>query len=301
MKIGITGALGYIGSRVVIDSLVSKYEVVCIDNLSSNKIDEIPGIETENSDIKIIGEIESSLKDCDVIIHLAALPGLVNCKKNPTLAYEANVIGTQNITWICYKYNIPLIFISSLGIFGNPEKFPIEEDDLKNPSNLYTLTKLIGMKTVETFSKGNFPAYIFLLANVYGIHQIDGKDIFKDTVVNKFIKQANDKKPITVYSPGDQMRNFIHVSDVSRAISLGIKKISKEKEKKAILFNLADKSYRIKDIAKIISDSHSDAKIEVIPNPRTETYFKNYSVDTEKIKNYLNFEPKMELKMEVIK
>ncbi len=296
VKIGITGALGYIGSRLAKDSLEEGNEVVGVDNLSLSKINKIEGAKTENIDIKNLRETEEALKGCDIIYHLAAFPGLDNCKRDPELGYDTNIIGTQNISWICYKCGIPLIFVSSMAIFGDPKEFPITENHPIDPQNLYAKMKLMGMRAVETFSKDSFPSYIFILCNVYGDHEVDGKTVTKERIViNKFSAQAKRGEKLTVFSPGDQARSFINVKDVSAALLKSKDKIIHD-EKKTKIFNLASQCFSVLEVANLIKELKPDTEIEIVKNPREdETTVKNFEVSTEKIKNYLGFTPKVKI------
>lgn len=298
MKIGVTGAAGYIGSRLMKIAIESGHEVIGIDNFYLGQIKEIDGNKIINANIEELEKIEPILKDCDVILHLAAISGVEDCKNKPNLAYNTNIVGTQNITWICKKHEIPLVFVSSMAIFGDLDSFPIKESDNKDPLNLYGLTKLIGMENVRLFSKDNFPSYIFILSNVYGNHWIEENKITKNTVINLFLEKAKDNKTLPVYKPGTHARNFIHVKEVARTFLKSVKKLVEDK-KKARVFNLAsDKSYSIIEIAEIIKKTASKfnykTKVKLVENPRNnETLVKDFSVDISKIKKHLNFNTKI--------
>ena len=301
MIVGITGAAGYIGSRVMHDAMKAGHEVLGLDNFYLGQTTEVLGNRIVNADIRNLEKTESLLRDCDAIVHLAAISGVDDCKKNKNRAYKTNIIGTQNIAWICHKHNIPLIFVSSMAVFGNPEKFPIEEDDPKNPINFYGLTKLLCMKNIEKLSKENFPAYIFILGNVYGNHKIGEKTITKQTVVNIFINQAREGKALTVYEPGTQARDFINVKDVSRAFVESLEKLAKDK-KQVVLYNFSSsKSYSVMDIADFVKQANpKKTKIKLTPNPRdNETLVKDFHVDTSKLRKELSFHPKINIQEEI--
>jgi len=155
MKILVTGAGGYIGSRVCYE-LMKDHEIIPIDNFYLSQIESIKGNKILNIDIRDRKAMEK-LMPFDCVVHLAAISGVQDCEKNPDLAYEVNVLGTLNIAYLSRKYKIPLIFASSMAIFGEPEYFPIDEDHPKTPINLYGFTKYLGMENIKLFSKNNFP------------------------------------------------------------------------------------------------------------------------------------------------
>lgn len=300
MLVGITGAAGYIGSRVMRDAIKKGHEVVGIDNFYLGQVEEVLENKIVNADIRNLKKTESLLGQCDSIIHLAALSGVDDCNKKPDLAFKTNVIGTQNIAWICYKHKIPLIFVSSMAIFGNPKRFPIREEDPKIPLNFYGLTKLLGMKNIEYLSRDNFPAFVFILGNVYGNHLIGEKTITKQTVVNIFVNQARTGKTLTVYGPGTQARDFIHVKDVSKIFLRLIERIPLEPG--CSVFNLSSgRSYSVMDIARLVrKESGLDLKIKVVSNPREdETLVESFDINTEKIRKEMDLSTNIDIGSEI--
>lgn len=56
-----------------------------------------------------------------------------------------------------------------------------------------------------------------MISNLYGEHEIDGQMVSKGTVTNFFVDRALEGDVLTVYEPGTQSRNFVHVKDVAQA------------------------------------------------------------------------------------
>ncbi len=121
-------------------------------------------VEIENYD-KLKDYIETI--NPNLIIHAAALVGAKECEYDKKKAYQTNVIGTYNLAKICHEKKIKLIYISTDSIFDG-EKGNYKEEDIPNPINFYSLTKLIGegyVKMLESFliirtsffPKDNFP------------------------------------------------------------------------------------------------------------------------------------------------
>jgi len=291
MKILITGAGGYIGSRVCYE-LMKDHEIIPIDNFYSSQIESINGNKILNIDIRDRKAMEK-LMPFDCIVHLAAISGVQDCEKNPDLAYEVNVLGTLNIAYLSRKYKIPLIFASSMAIFGDLQYFPVDEKHPRNPINFYGFTKYLGMENIKLLSKNNFPVYIFIIANVYGTHVLNEKKITKNSVINKFIDSVKKNKEITVYKPGTQARNFIHVKDVGLAYKLAVSKLFNEKGCKE--FCLAEnESFSVIEISEMIKKQGErygyTARTKLLENPRKETLVKDFSVDISRIRE-MGFEP----------
>lgn len=296
MRIGITGAAGFIGSRIMCDLLKEGHDVVGIDNHYLSKINEIESNKIINADIRNYKKIEKLFKDCDVIHHLAAITGLVICWEQPELAIDVNINGTQNVVNVCRKYKIPLTFSASMALFGIPKSFPIKETDPKDPVTFYGLNKLFGTKTIELFSKDNFPAHILILSNVYGTHNIGNKEITKSTIINYFLDKIKEKKPLTIYKPGTQRRNFLNVKDAARAFVLSTNKLIGDKNE-AQFYNIAsDKHYSVLEISNMIKNSHG-GEIEMIENPRDyEIFLERFDVDTTKAIKKFGFKCKYDVK-----
>ena len=85
----------------------------------------------------------------DVIIHCAALTNARQCEENKKLAYSINVHGTENLINACTALNTPyFLYISTAAVFDG-ETGNYLESDVPNPSNFYSLTKLLGECVVK--------------------------------------------------------------------------------------------------------------------------------------------------------
>ena len=114
---------------------------------------------------------------------------------------------------------------------------------------------------------------------VYGVHANDfskehkleptfAYDDMFGTVLNRFIVQAVNNYPLTVYGSGGQTRAFIHITDTAKCISLAIKN-SNFKNNRVRIFNQVSEVHRVIDLAKMISKQFS-INIDFLKNPRKE-------------------------------
>lgn len=301
-KIGVTGAGGYLGSKVCIELFEAGYEVVPVDNFSNNRVDSLPNMDIINADISSFKEIKETFSDVDVIVHLAASSSLESCTNNPDKAYKNNIIGTANIAWFCKSNSIPLLFASSVAVYGSPEKYPIRETTSRNPTNLYGKTKLIGENIIEKLSPAEFHTHIFNIGNICGSHEIGEKRVSRNNVVEIFISQALKDENLTVYKPGSQSRDFISIKDVSKAFLSSVNELSKSNERRCDRFLLSSgESTSVLDLAEKVSEEVAkekdvDVEIELVNNPRTsEVITDDFEIDVKKIKNELGFEPQYTL------
>ncbi len=291
--VGITGAAGYIGSRVCYE-LKEFYDIVPVDNFSKGTVHEICGIKVMNADIRDRNAMEKLL-DVDCVIHLAAIPGVEPCNKARELSYDVNVNGTRVIAHLCRQHGIPLIFSTSFAVFGDPQYFPIDENHPRRPLHWYGQTKYEGEIIVEEASRDHFPCYLLRKSNVYGVHSIDGTPVFKPTVINKFVDSVKTDGRILTYKPGTQARNFLHVKDAAHAYTLAVSRILKEKYCTESFCIASHEAVSIQELAEkvasIAEEYNYSVLIQMVDNPRVETLVEDFSVDISKAQRVLGFSP----------
>ncbi len=299
MKVGVTGAAGYIGGIVCRRLLENGFDLIPVDNNSANKVQSIDGRQIIAVDITNPQQIFSAFKDADAIIHLAAIPGVALCNERPVESFTTNVIGTQNICGVSKETKASVIFAASMAVFGEPKVFPITEKAKMKPVNTYGKQKYLAMKfLLECARLYEFPAFAFLKSNIYGTYEMNGQLVIKPTAVNLFLQKARAGEPITIFRPGTQARNFIHVSDIADAYVLGVKKMKHAKKPRAI--NIAHQELSVMNIAEQLKQAFAikgrEVKIELVENPRRdEVVSEAFSIDTTLAKKLLGFEPKITL------
>ena len=147
-KILVTGAAGMLGSDLVPTLRSQGYAPLATDIVTK------PGIRLlDVRDSSAVRKTVSRFKP-NWILHLAAETNLEKCESDPSHAYSTNVIGTENVAVACQEYEIPMVYISTAGVFdglkvnsdGSPE--PYTEFDNPNPINVYGMSKYQGEKVV---------------------------------------------------------------------------------------------------------------------------------------------------------
>jgi UDP-glucose 4-epimerase len=287
-RVAITGAAGYIGSRVI-----AKLQ----DDLG--QVRSVGDVDISHLDIRQRDRLEETLDGADVVIHLAAVSGVKDCDQNADLAYEVNVQGTNNVAWFCKKTGAALVFPFSMAVLGDPQTFPITVDQPRAPLNWYGRTKLLGERAIETMADGAFPAHLFMISNVYGKHELDGQTISKNTVINFFVNRALAGEDLTVYKPGTQARNYVHVKDVANAYVRSAERLVSQLdagETGVEKYEIAsDEDPSVMDVAELVK-AHAaellgtDLDITLLDNPRSETLVDSFAVDTSKAHERLGWE-----------
>ena len=137
MKIIITGGSGFIGSYLAMQ--LKKEHSVTIFDIKKNTSD----IDFLEGDVTNLDSVKNLIKDCDLVIHLAASLGVVNVERDPVRTLDINLGGTKNVLEACRTNNIKkIIFSSSSEIYGEPTKIPIGENDKAIPITTYGISKL---------------------------------------------------------------------------------------------------------------------------------------------------------------
>lgn len=226
MRILVTGGLGFIGCYTI--SALSKlgHRVFVVDNLSRSKMWCERYIRDRGLDVALLrrdildlerGDLPSGL---DAVVHLAALINVDESIEKPDLYYRINALGTVRLYSLCSGMCGRFIFISSASVYGDPVKIPIDEDHPYNPINPYGASKVsaeVGIRSMYRSGCG-LDYMILRLFNVYGA----GQSIEYAGVIARFAERLSRGEPPVIYGDGLQVRDFIHVVDVVRAIARAV-------------------------------------------------------------------------------
>lgn len=301
--IAITGAAGYIGSRVVtrLQETHPNWNLVALDNQYYGQVESVGDVDIKHVDIRNRTRLEETLDGADIVIHLAAISGVDDCEKNQDLAYEVNVTGTNNVAWFCRKTGAALAFPFSMAVLGDPESFPITVDLPRRPMNWYGRSKVLGEEAIEMFAEGEFPAHLFMKSNLYGEHVVDGTIVSKPTVLNFFVSRVDTEEPLTVYEPGTQSRNLIHVKDAAEVYVNSVEHLLdalENGETGAMAYEIgSDEDPSMMSLAETVqsiaeSEYDRDVEVSLVENPRAaETLVKDFTVDTSRTEEQLGWEP----------
>jgi len=216
MKIIITGGLGFIGSRFV--NLCNKkgHDVTIIDKYTYaadlDRIDFHAGY--FNKDICDITEDDLCIKGHDYIVNFAAETHVDNSIEDGKPFIRSNVEGVFNLLEVARKANIKkFIQISTDEVYGDVLEGESKETDKLNPSSYYSATKASADMLVKSACRTyGLPYIITRTCNNYGPGQHEEK------FIPKLLKCIKNNKKIPVYSPGNQIREWIHVDDNCKAI-----------------------------------------------------------------------------------
>ncbi|QEN05477.1 UDP-glucose 4-epimerase GalE [Thiospirochaeta perfilievii] len=265
MAILVCGGAGYIGSHTVAALVSAREEVVVFDNLSTGHRSSVPtGVKLYKGDLRNLDDIEKVFLENDIlsVIDFAADSRVGESVTDPLKYYDNNVFGTIQLLKTMVKYGVKhIVFSSTAATYGEPKNIPIEENDRTIPTNPYGETKLTVEKMLNWVDKAHGVTYTALrYFNAAGAH-ISGK-IGEDHkpeshLIPLVLEVAGGKRDkIMVFGDdyntkdGTCVRDYIHVSDLSDAHVLAVKRLESGGDSR--VFNLGNGTgFSVKEIIEI--------------------------------------------------
>lgn len=294
-SVAVTGGAGFLGSWTC-DALIEQgARVICIDNLSSglkSNVDHLIGNENFKFMNHDITQPISIREDLDLVIHMASRASPFEFEKFPIEILNANTIGTYQVLELAREHGARFLFTSSSEIYGDPEVIPTPESYNGNvnptgPRGCYDESKRVGEAYVTAYkNQYGVDTRIARIFNTYGPRmRADG---IYGRAVPRFIKQALDNEPITVFGDGTQTRSFLYVSDQIE----GLLKFAFSEEARGEIINLGnDEEMKIIDLAKLVRKIlNSKSEISFRPLPKDDP--RRRCPEITKARKILNWGPK---------
>ncbi len=212
MNVLITGGGGFIGSHLVDSQLAQGYRVRVLD-LDVTGLAHVaahPNLEVSTGDIADIDRVKPLLEGIDVVYHLASAH--LNVSLPRAHYWKVNVEASVNLLKAAHSAGVQrLVHCSTVGVIGNVENPPANENSPCHPTNVYERTKLAGEQAVLSFARETgFPVAIARPAWVYGPRCPRTRKLFRVIGKRNFVWFGN----------GDTLRHPIYISDAVRGLEL---------------------------------------------------------------------------------
>lgn len=311
MKFLVTGGAGFIGSHLVEELLRKKDQVIVLDNLSTGRYENIEYLidskdfEFVEGDILDADLVDKFAEKADGIFHLAAAVGVELIVKKPLESLTTNIKGSEIVLDAALRYRKKILIASTSEIYGKNTNGPLKEEDdrilgstLKSRWSYSTAKAVDEMLAYIYWKEKKLPSIIVRLFNTVGPRQSEAYGM----VIPRFIKQALNNEPITIYGSGKQSRCFLHVKYAVSAIS----DLMSNQNAIGEVFNIgSQEEVTIEELAKkIIQITNSKSELKYISYDEAyEAGFEDMQrrvPDISKVKKLINFDPSMKLN-EIVK
>lgn len=293
MKALIAGGAGFLGSFLA-ESLLNKgWEIYILDNLSSGLLENLEPIKENIQFIKGDVITYSTREKFDYVINFASNASRAEWEKYPVEVALSNSVGSKNLIEIALNSDATYIYASSSEVYGTATQIPTTEDYLGSVSTTGTRSPYDeGKRFGDAITKAYEREYglkniIIRFFNTYGPRMRGGD--FYGRVIDRFVRQAQNNEPLTIYGDGSQTRSFTYVSDAVVAILMLI-----GKGKLGEIYNVgSDNEIEILKLADIVKEVlNSSSEIKFLPLPEHDP--KRRAADITKIKK-LGYKPKVSL------
>jgi dTDP-4-dehydrorhamnose reductase len=154
-RVLITGSGGMLGSAVYPAFVHAGHDVVATDLVPRT----VQGLPMEHLDVRDYQAVEAAVTAYrpQLILHLAAETDLERCETDPDHAWVTNALGTQNVALVASTRGLPLVYISTAGVFdGQITDRPYTEYDEPHPINVYGGSKFEGERIVRDLVRDHF-------------------------------------------------------------------------------------------------------------------------------------------------
>ncbi len=258
MKILITGGAGYVGTVLSyqLENIADIEEIIIYDNLHRGNYNLFIGSSKLKKKLSFVAgdildtrKLKQALEGVDIVYHLAATVTTPFADQDPHFFEQINHWGTAELVNAVEKSGVKkFIYLSSASVYGDTA----EEVDINTPANpitFYSISKMRGEEHVSRLSELKIDTYIFRCANVYGY----SKSMRFNSVINRFMFNANFTNRITINGNGEQQRSFIHIEKAASTLaSLVNTNLVGGK------YNLTENILSINDIADTLKEVYSN-------------------------------------------
>jgi len=258
----LTGAAGFIASKVAELLLADGHTLVGVDNMNDAydvrlkqwRLAQLmgrPGFEFHRLDItnrQKVRDLWTSNKNntFDAVINLAACAGVPQSVLNPWVYLETNCNGTLNLLELCREFDInKFVLASSSSLYGKHNPLPFREDaDTDHPLSPYAASKKAAESLCFTYHHlYGIDVTVFRYFTVYGPAGRPDMSLFR------FVQWISEGRPVTVFGDGRQSRDFTYVEDIARGTIAGMRPMAFE------VINLgSDKPVVLMDAIRLIEE-----------------------------------------------
>ncbi|WP_339709521.1 SDR family oxidoreductase [uncultured Kriegella sp.] len=302
----VTGGAGFIGSNLCESLLLNGNKVVCFDNFSTGKRENISEfLSNENftlleGDIRNLADCNKACTNIDFVLHQAALGSVPRSIKDPITSNAVNISGFVNMLVAARDAKVKrFIYAASSSTYGDSTNMPKVEDVIGKPLSPYAITKYVNELYADIFSKTYGLETIGLrYFNVFGRKQ-DPNGAYA-AVIPKFVIQLIKHESPIINGDGSYSRDFTYIDNVIQMNVLAL--VTNNKKAVNTVYNVAcgeqtDLNELVILLTKYLSKFDPEiGKIKAMHGPNRQGDVPHSLASIEKAKKLLAYEPKFYIK-----
>jgi len=298
MNILLTGAAGFIGSKVSEMLLKEGQEIIGIDNLNDyydiklklwrlDNLKKYSNFKFYKINIEDYISLEQLFQKnhINAIINLAARAGVRYSIKNPFIYLSTNAGGNLNLLELCREYNVSKFVLASTSSLYAGHKMPFNENlPVDTPISPYAASKKAAESMAYTYH------YLYGIdVTVLRYFTVYGPAGRPDMSPFRFIKWIMESSPLEIFGDGNQQRDFTYVDDIARGTIKALKPLGYE------IINLGNnRPYRLSEYIKLM-EKYIGREAEFIYKEFHKADMKATWADINKANMYLGWQPEIDL------
>ena len=222
-RVLVTGGAGFIGSNLIDSLLNSGNSVVCLDNFSTGKRENLkefinsPAFKLIEGDIRNYNDCLMAVENIDIVFHEAALGSVPRSIKDPITSTDVNIGGFVKMLFAAKESGVKrFIYAASSSTYGDHPDLPKVEDKTGSPLSPYAITKYVDELFASNFAQTYGIDVVGLrYFNVFGRRQ--DPDGAYAAVIPKFMKMLMKHEVPLINGDGSVSRDFTYIDNVVQA------------------------------------------------------------------------------------
>lgn len=201
----VTGATGFTGGHLARRLIADGYQVRALVRRPTS---DLVGAECVIGDVRDQTSVQQALQGVDTVYHIAALYRQTNVSDQEMR--DINACGTQNLLEAATQMGVQrFVHCSTVGVHGDVQEIPANEDSPYNPGDIYQQTKLEGEQIAQSYRE-RLPVVIFRPAGIYGPGDLRFLKLFKGIQTGRF----------AMIGSGETLYQMVYIDDLIAGILL---------------------------------------------------------------------------------
>jgi UDP-glucose 4-epimerase len=287
LRVGITGAGGFIGSHLVDALGTDDVDLVLMSGPHGN-VKNFP--DAIVIDISNAAELGECLSNVDIVVHLAGLNSVRESFNNPAETLRVNTIGTNNLLSVCKSINISkVIIVSSAEVYGRPEFNPVPENTSLRPLSPYGVSKV----AIEQLCYVHHVAsgMNFKILRPFSIY---GPRMSQMSLISEIYNRVKAGDGVTLFNCSS-IRDYCYVGDLANAIRNAVLSSFNGFEVFNIASGVGTNSKQLAQTIQLIMGATGDILQNPLPDRPRNADVDNLVADISKAKKDLNWMPVISL------